>query len=196
MPSRQSLEALRLPLAVLLLVGVAALYWSGSRPSEAAAPAVAAGPVEGEVLGGAADSTPTALPTIAATPSPPPTPVATPVPTPPPGPFDAQVAVCLRIDGAECQDEVRRVLPRGADAVVALVHFENAWPGDVIEAVLHGPDGPVAGGPFALDGGGTGYYYATFSVADLPGGRYEVVATRNADEVASAAFRKRGQGGG
>jgi hypothetical protein len=192
LPSRETLEAWRLPLAALLLLVVGILYWSaGSRGGDdSPRGAVAAGPVQGEVLGPEpASPVPTLAPPTA---TPIPTPDPTPAPTPPPGPFDAQVHVCQELSGAECHGEVHRFLPRDAQRIVALVLFTNAWPGDVIEATLVGPEGALAGGPFALDGGGTGYYYATFDVASLPGGRYEVVATRNADEVASTDFLMRG----
>lgn len=195
MPTTPSFETLRLPIALALVAIVALVVVTRPGSDETA---VQASPTPGVMAvdgGGAVASPdegtqagePTAAPTPEATPEPTPrpTPVPTPVPTPAPaGSFSAQVLACGSIDGPRCEGELDR-LPRDVNRFVALVRFERASAGDVIEAVLSGPGGTVSGGPYALQGSGDGYYYTEMHISGLGDGTYTLTAFRNGTAVAS-----------
>ena len=70
------------------------------------------------------------------------------------------------------------------------MRFTDASAGDAIAVVLDGPGGTIAGGPYTLGGGGDGYYYSTFNLGGMPGGEYQLIATRNGSEVAETTFRR------
>lgn len=157
------------------------------------------GVVVGEPGGGVVASSPqtpepiaTAAPVSTPAPSPTavPTPAPTPVPTPPPDDnFVAEIFACRSISGAECNDRIRR-LDEDDDTFVALVLFDNAVEGDVINAILDGAAGPLEGGAYQLRGSGRGYYYSTFAVSGLPEGDYTLTAIRNGQAVAQTEIEK------
>lgn len=202
--SPPTLEQLRLPAALILLVAAVVFFLQlgddGRQPDPS--PSVVAGDPAGAVTSTAASPQPTAspaptplptltlAPTVAPTPSPQP---ATPQPTPAPDPgnFAAEVLVCRSISGSTCQDRLRNVGPK-VSSVVALVRFTDANAGDRINAIVSGPSGTFEGGAYALQGGGDGYYYSTFSTGGLAPGEYTVTATRNGEPVATTRFNRRG----
>lgn len=124
--------------------------------------------------------------------TPSPTPVATPPPTPSPtiapavDGFSAVVAACARVSSGTCQGQLTTL--DGATRFVALVSFSAARQGDTIEAVLEGPSGPLRSGPYALQGGGSGYYYAEFALPSLTPGTYTLTALRNGSTVAQTTL--------
>jgi len=186
--SRSTFERLRLPAAVVLIAVAAFVLWpraDATQPTTIAAsptPNPMVGEPGGVVLLPSAAPMPTPIPTVTAAPT------STPVV---PDTFSAEVFACRSISGAQCNDEIRR-LRRNASSLTALVLFTDARAGDAIDVTLSGPGVAVAGGAYALEGDGDGYYYATFRVTDLPRGEYTLTASRNGVEVATTDFIKRG----
>jgi hypothetical protein len=191
MPSRSTLEALRLPVALVLLAVALAILLprigtgtdSAGGPSPPAATAtpvpVALGGLSGEV----------ASPTPSPSPSPTPSPTPEPTPTPQNGASaGVELLACRRIDGARCRDELDDLERNGR--FTALVRFDAAHAGDTVEVVLRGPAGDVSGGPYTLDGSGEGYYYATFTAGGLPEGTYTLVALWNDSEAAALTLER------
>lgn len=199
--SRSTLEQLRLPAALLLLViGGFVFFPRGDGDVEPTPqPSVIVGEPGGEVLPPSEEPEPTPVPTPIPTLTPVPTPTpapATPEPEPTPPPvaadgFSAEVLVCRSISGSSCNQQVT-TLPPNVPNFTALVRFTGARAGDTINAVVTGPAGTYPGGPYTLQGGGTGYYYSIFQAGNLPPGDYVVTATRNGGEVATTSFRKVG----
>ncbi|MCA1569460.1 MAG: hypothetical protein LC798_03895 [Chloroflexi bacterium] len=206
--SGSTFEQLRLPAALLLIVIAAFVFWprgdgQASSVQATPTPTVVAGQPGGQVVAPTVEPPPpTPIPTLSSPPSAAPTPVATPVatadPTPVPEPpaaaqdgFTAELLVCQSISGATCNGQLANV-PPNVGSVTALVRFTGANGGDVINAILRGPSGTFDGGIYSLQGGGDGYYYATFGMQGLEPGDYIVTATRNGDEVATTGFAKRG----
>lgn len=205
--SRETLETLRLPAAILLLVVVAFVFFPRGDDGNAAStaspePSVIVGQPGGEVLTPAPQPTatpePTLKPTPAPTPAPTPTPEPTPEPTPTPTPqpatadgFSAEVLACRSISGSSCNGQLG-TLPASASTFTALVRFSDANGGDTMNAVLDGPSGRIDGFPYTLQGGGDGYYYSQFQAGNLPGGTYTLTALRNGEPVATTTFRKAG----
>jgi hypothetical protein len=188
MPSRSQLEALRLPVALVLLVvtGFVLLPRFGAEsaetvPTAPASPSIVVGDLSGAVVPDQT-STPTPIPTASPTRTASPTPTAAPTPTPRPATAaGVELLACRRISGARCDREIDDLDRNGR--FTALVRFDDARAGDTVEVVLEGPSGSVTGGPYTLDGGGEGYYYATFSAGDLPSGAYTLVALWNGVEA-------------
>lgn len=197
--SRSTLELIRWPLAIgLLLVAAFVLFpRGGDDPSADASPTPSV--ILGEVGGGLLTPSPAATPSAVATPIPTLSPVATPQPTPgataTPVPqadgFTAEVLACRSISGSECDGQLG-TLPAEAGAFTALVRFTDANAGDQMNAVLDGPSGTTAGFPYSLQGGGDGYYYSQFQAGDLPAGDYTLTATRNGEPVAVTTFTRGG----
>lgn len=196
---RDQLERLRLP-AVLLLVAVAAIVFWPRGPAEPAVVEATPTPhvVVGEPGGGLlASPTPTAAPRAIPTPTPPdPSPTPTPTEEPPEQPvaadgFTAQVLACRSISGSACNGQLGE-LPPNAGSFTALVLFTDASAGDQLNAILDGPAGTITGTPYALGGGGDGYFWSQFQIGALPAGDYVVTATRNRTPVGTTAFRKLG----
>jgi len=197
--SRSTLELIRWPLAIgLLLIAAFILVPRGGDDASADAsptPSV----ILGEVGGGLLTPSPAATPSAVATPIPTLSPVATPQPTPgataTPVPqadgFTAEVLACRSISGSECDGQLG-TLPADAGAFTALVRFTDANAGDQMNAVLDGPSGTIAGFPYSLQGGGDGYYYSQFQAGDLPAGDYTLTATRNGEPVAVTTFTRGG----
>lgn len=204
--SRETLEQLRLPAGILLLLVVAFILFprgDGEGAEASPAPPVIAGEPGGVVVTPSEAPTPeatpirTPVPTLSpvATPSPTPEPTEepTPAPTDPPPAadgFGAEILACRSISGSTCNGEFS-TLPPSAASFVALVRFTDANAGDTMNAVLTGPAGTISGGPYTLQGGGDGYYYSQFQ-ANLPAGDYVLTATRNGSEVAVTSFRRAG----
>jgi hypothetical protein len=196
--SRDTFDRLRVPIALGVVLMLLAGYLF-LRRAEADSTALDPGPsiVVGEPGGGVV--TPSPSPTLAPTPrpaassTPSATPAATPTPTaiPPEEEFVAEVMACRTIDGPECIDEINRLRERD-ETFVALVLFDNLREGDVINAILDGPSGPIEGGPYAPAGSGRGWYYSTIPVAGIPDGRYTLTALRNGEPVARIELRKDG----
>jgi hypothetical protein len=198
--SRETLETLRLPAAILLLVIAAFVLFprgdggsSEATPTPVPAASVVAGQPGGEVVTPAPSPTP--VPTVAPTPTPEPTEEPTPEPTPepsqpPPQPdgFTAEVLACRSISGSTCNDQLG-TLPASASSFTALVRFTDADAGDTMNVVLDGPSGRIDGFPYSLQGGGDGYYYSQFQSGGLPGGRYTLTALRTGEPVATTSFR-------
>ena len=210
--SRETLERVRLPAGILLLAIVAFLIFprGDDGASEATpSPSVIAGQPGGEVITPEPAATDTPAPTDTPTPEPTeepteeptpepteePTPEPTPVPPPPPPPqndgFTAEVLACSSISGSTCNGQLG-TLPANAGTFTALVRFTDANAGDVMNVVLDGPSGRIDGFPYALQGGGDGYYYSQFQAGGLPSGQYTVTALRNGEPVATTIFRKGG----
>jgi hypothetical protein len=200
--SRRTFEQLRIPAGLLLLVIVGFVFFprgDDAEPGTSPQPSVIVGEPGGEVLPPAEEPEPTPAPTPipTLTPVPTPTPVPpTPQPDPTPPPvtadgFSAEVLVCRSISGSTYNQQVTN-LPPNASNFTALVRFTGARAGDTINAVVTGPAGTYPGGPYTLQGGGTGYYYSIFQAGNLPPGDYLVTATRNGGEVATTRFRKVG----
>lgn len=193
--SSETFDRLRVPLAL----GVALLLLAGYLFLQRAdADSLAADPTPSIVVGipGGGVVTPSPAPTIPPTASPTaeptlaPTASPTAAPTPvPEEPFIADVMACRSITGAVCNDQISRLRDRD-ETFVALVIFDNVRAGDVMNAILDGPSGPLEGGSYALPGSGRGYYYSTFVVAGLPEGQYTLTALRNGQPVASTELRK------
>ena len=192
------LEGLRTPVALVLLLILGIVIWPRGAASPTAgnaspSPGVIAGEPGGEVV----DATPTAAPptpiptaTAAATPEPTAPPTAEPPPAAQDG-FSADVLACRSVNGSECNDRLG-TLPSDAASFTALFLFSDARAGDQLNAVLDGPSGTIAGSPYALPGGGDGYFWAEFQVGGLPSGEYVVTALRNGEEVATTGFLKDG----
>lgn len=197
--SRSTFEQLRLPVALVLIALAAFILWprgSGEASSVdvTPSPTVIAGQPGGEVVQPTAVPPPaTPIPTISAAPSSDPTPTPAPTATQASAEdgFTAEVLVCRSISGSSCNDELNNVPPT-VTSVTALVRFTDANGGDAINAILRGPGGTFDGGAYSLQGGGDGYYYATFGIQNLEAGDYTVTATRNGDDVAATGFQKRG----
>lgn len=187
-------ERVRFPAALVLILVVGFVLWprDGSEPTAGVtepSPTVVVGEPGGEVIATEAPTS-TPIPTV--------TPAATSAPTsapteqpPPPDTFTAEVLVCRSISGSTCNDQVSN-LPPNVAAFTTLVRFTDAIAGDTLNAVLNGPGGTLAGSPYALQGGGDGYFWAQFQAGSLPSGDYVVTATRNGEEVATTGFRKVG----
>lgn len=205
---RTTLEQLRLPIALVLLVIAGFLFFPrGGAPSPASGDAtpsasVIVGELEGEVLptdevsdapaaSEAATTEPTPDPTPEPTPQPTPEPTPAPTPAPATGGGGFQVAACRSISGSTCNGPLG-TLPAGANQFTALVTFRAANAGDTLNVILTGPAGTIPGGAYTLQGSGRGYYYSTFQAGNLPGGTYTLTATRNGAEVAVTTFSKAG----
>lgn len=196
--SSETVDRLRIPIAlgivVLLVAGWLMLRRTETGSSDASPSIVVGVPGGGLVTASASPSaTPSPTPAPVATASPAPTPTLTPAPTPA-EPFVAEVKACRSISGDDCNGEIER-LRRDDDTFVALVLFDNATAGDVMNVILDGPSGPVEGGAYALQGSGRGYYYSTFVVSGLPEGDYTLRGIRNGEEVARTQLRKTARGG-
>lgn len=201
--SRELLERLRLPIGLLLLLIVLFVLWprDGSDPEAAAdatsAPSVVAGAPGGEIFTPQPTPSPTPSPEPTAEPTPEPTPTETEEPTAEPTPiaasdgFTAEVLACRSISGSSCNGQLG-TLPAGASSFTALVRFTDANAGDVMNAILTGPAGTIAGAGYALQGSGDGYYYSVFQAGNLPAGDYTLTATRNGADVAATGFSKSG----
>ncbi len=194
--SSQTFERLRVPIVLGLVLMLIAGYLLLRRvDADSGAPGPTSTIVVGVPGGGVVPVSPTESASPSVEPSPTATPSAAPTPTIAPTAlpedFVANVLACRSISGAECNDEIDRL--RGDDETfVALVLFDNARAGDVLNVILDGPSGPVEGGAYALPGSGRGYYYSTFAVAGLPPGEYTLTALHNGDEVARTGLRKSG----
>ena len=193
--SSVTFDRLRLPIALgvglMLLAGYLFLQRA---EADSTADAPGASIIVGEPGGGVVTPAPTPTPSpspVSAPATPTATPTASPVPTPipPEEEFVARVMACERISGDECNDEIRRLRDRD-DTFVALVLFDNARKGDVMNVILDGPSGPIEGGAYALTGSGRGYYYSTIPVSGIPDGQYTLTATRNDEPVARIELRK------
>lgn len=198
--SRSTFEQLRLPAALLLIAIAGFVFWprgDGELSSVGATPSrsLIVEQPDGEVVPPSIVPSPaTPIPTVSAAPSSEPatpTPASTATQAPAEDGFTAEVLVCGSISGSSCNDELDNV-PPNVNSVTALVRFTDANGGDAINAILRGPGGTFDGGAYSLQGGGDGYYYATFGIQNLEAGDYTVTATRNGDEIAIAAFQKRG----
>jgi hypothetical protein len=180
-------EQLRIPVALVLIIIAAFIFLprGGEEPAALSAtpsPTIVVGEPGGAVVA-TEQPTPTAAPTPSQTTTP--TPTATPQP---PDTFAARVFACMALSGSDCRGQFDR-LPKRARSFTALVTFTDARAGDTISVALSGPGGTRAGGPYTLQGGGNGYYYATFSTRGLSKGEYVLTATRNGSDVATATFR-------
>ena len=196
--SARKLERLRTPVALVLLLILGMVAW----PRAAASPAagnpspprgVVAGEPGGEVVAATTSPTPHS-PIPAATAPGTPAPTTAPTEEPPARAadgFSADVLACRSISGTTCNGQLG-TLPPTAASFTALVRFSDAGAGDQLNAVLDGPSGTIAGSPYALQGGGDGYFWAEFQVGGLPGGEYVVTALRNGEEVATTGFVKEG----
>ena len=135
---------------------------------------------------------PLVLSTPTAPPSPTPSPTQTPTVTAPPDPFAggfaAEVLACRSLQGDRCSGRIDQV--RSGGSFTALMRFENISVGDAVAITLAGP-ATYGGAPYAMQGGGDGYYYSEFSLGGAPGGDYQLIATRNGAEVASTTIRVR-----
>ena len=187
-------EQLRIPIAIVLVLTAALIFWPRGDDSEPAAdnespsPSIFVGQPGGEVLQSSAPASATPAPTL----TPAATPTAAPTPTPltadQPG-FSAEVLACQSISGDACNGQLG-TLPAGAGSFTALVRFTDASAGDTFNAVLNGPSGTIPGGPYTLQGGGDGYYYSTFTAGNLPPGDYTLTAVRNGQDVATTTFTR------
>lgn len=131
----------------------------------------------------------TATPVLAASPTAAPTATPTATPADPfAGGFAAEVLACRSLKGDRCNDRIDDV--RSGGSFTALMRFENISAGDAVAITLAGP-ATYGGAPYAMQGGGDGYYYSEFSLGGAPGGEYELIATRNGAEVASTTIRVR-----
>ncbi len=156
--SSETFDRLRLPIALgvglMLLAGYLFLQRADAdSASLGPSPSV----VVGEPGGGVVTPAPTPTPSATASPVPAATLTATPAETPAPTPippeeeFTARVLACESISGAECNDEIRRLRDRD-DTFVALVLFDNARRGDVMNVIFDGPTGPIEGGAVRASG--------------------------------------------
>jgi hypothetical protein len=201
--SRSTLELIRWPLAIgLLLVAAFILFPRGDDDASADAtptPSVILGDVGGGLLTPSPEASPppdaTPIPTLSPAPTPEPTrestPEASPTPVPQADGFTAEVLACASISGSECNGQLG-TLPADAGAFTALVRFTDANAGDEMNAIVDGPSGTINGFPYNLQGGGDGYYYAQFQAGGLPAGEYTLTATRNGEPVAVTTFTKAG----
>jgi hypothetical protein len=186
-------EQLRIPVAIVLLLAAAVIFWPRGGDEEPAADlatpsaSVVVGQPGGEVLQSSAPAA-TPVPTATAVVTPSPTPTGTPATADQPG-FSAEILACQSISGSVCNGQLG-TLPAGAGSFTALVRFTDASAGDTFNAVLSGPSGTVPGGPYTLQGGGDGYYYSTFTAGNLPPGDYTLTAVRNGADVATTSFTR------
>jgi hypothetical protein len=197
--SRSTLEWIRWPVAIgLLLIAAFVLFPRGDDDASADAtptPSV----ILGEVGGGLITPSPepsevpeaTPMPTLSPAPTPDPTPEVTATPAPQVDGFTAEVLACRSISGSTCNGQLG-TLPAGAASFTALVRFTDANAGDAMNAILDGPSGTIAGFPYSLQGGGDGHYYSQFQASGLPAGDYTLTATRNGEPVAVTTFSKAG----
>lgn len=197
--SNETFERLRLPIAVGVAVLLLAGYLILRRVDGGSGDATPSATIVVGIPGGGVVETPTLSPSPTPSPSPTATLVVTEAPTPTPTPppqadFVADVLACRSISGSECNDEIRR-LDEDDDTFVALLLFDNANAGDVMNVILDGADGPVEGGAYALPGSGRGWYYSTFVVAGLAPGDYTLTGTRNGQEIAQTELRVSGGDG-
>lgn len=197
--SRSTLEMIRWPVAVgLLLVAAFVLWPRGTDDASAEAspmPSVVLGEVGGGILTPSPEASPppetTPIPTLSPAATPEPTPEATATAVPQADGFTAEVLACRSISGSACNEQLG-TLPADASTFTALVRFTDANAGDQMNAVLDGPSGTIAGFPYSLQGGGDGYYYSQFQAGSLPAGQYTLTATRNGEPVAVTSFTKAG----
>ena len=206
--SRTTLELIRWPIAIgLLLIAAFILFPRGDDDASADAtpsPSVVLGEVGGGILTPSPEASApppeaTPIPTLspAATPEPTPEPTRAPTPEPTATPvpqadgFTAEVLACRSISGSTCNDQLG-TLPAGAASFTALVRFTDANAGDEMNAILDGPSGTIGGFPYNLQGSGDGYYYSQFQAGGLPAGQYTLTATRNGHPVAITTFTKGG----
>lgn len=197
--SRSTLEMIRWPVAVgLLLVAAFVLWPRGTDDASAEAspmPSVVLGEVGGGILTPSPEASPppetTPIPTLSPAATPEPTPEATATAVPQADGFTAEVLACRSISGSACNEQLG-TLPADAGTFTALVRFTDANAGDQMNAVLDGPSGTIAGFPYSLQGGGDGYYYSQFQAGSLPAGQYTLTATRNGEPVAVTSFTKAG----
>jgi hypothetical protein len=193
--SEPTFEQLRIPAALILIIVVLFAYLPRGGADDPASADAVSGPSSSPTAGqpgGAVTATPPGTPIPSATPAPTPAPTATPEPTATlmaDTGFEAEVLACRSISGSNCNGELATV-PADVAILTALVRFSDASAGDAIAVVLDGPTGTIAGGPYTLGGGGDGYYYSTFNLGGLPGGEYQLIATRNGSEVAETTFRR------
>jgi hypothetical protein len=186
-------EQLRIPVAIVLVLAAAIIFWPRGGDDEPAADvetpsaSVVVGQPGGEVLQSSAPAA-TPLPTATSVATPSPTPTATPATADQPG-LSAEVLACQSISGDVCNGQLG-TLPPGAGSFTALVRFTDASAGDTFNAVLSGPSGTIPGGPYTLQGGGDGYYYSTFTAGNLPPGDYTLTAVRNGADVATTTFTR------
>jgi hypothetical protein len=186
-------EQLRIPVAIVLVLAAAVIFWPRGGDEEPAADlatpsaSVVVGQPGGEVLQSSAPAA-TPVPTATAVVTPSPTPTGTPATADQPG-FSAEILACQSISGSVCNGQLG-TLPAGAGSFTALVRFTDASAGDTFNAVLSGPSGTVPGGPYTLQGGGDGYYYSTFTAGNLPPGDYTLTAVRNGADVATTSFTR------
>ena len=186
-------EQLRIPVAIVLVLAAAIIFWPRGGDEEPAADlatpsaSVVVGQPGGEVLQSSAPAA-TPVPTASAVVTPTPTPTATPATAAQPG-FSAEILACQSISGDVCNGQLG-TLPAGAGSFTALVRFTDASAGDTFNAVLSGPSGTIPGGPYTLGGGGDGYYYSTFTAGNLPPGDYTLTAVRNGADVATTTFTR------
>lgn len=192
---RETVDRLRVPIAlglgVLVLLAGYLLLRRADGDSVAVQPtaSIVVGEPGGGVVSPSASPSPTVAPTVAPVLTPAPTPSPSPTPVPPPESFTADVLACRSIDGPECEGQLRE-LDSDDGQFVALVLFDNAVSGDVMNVVLSGPGGTLEGGAYALPGSGRGYYYSTIPVAGLASGQYTLTALRNGAAVATTDLRK------
>lgn len=197
--SRSTLEMIRWPVAIGLLLIAAFVVWPRGTDDPSADASPMPSVVLGEVGGGILTPSPEASRTPQTTPIPTPSRAATPEPTPEatvtPLPqqdgFTAEVFACRSISGSTCNGQLG-TLPSDAASFTALVRFTDANAGDAMNAILDGPSGTIAGFPYNLQGGGDGYYYSQFQAGALPAGQYTLTATRNGEPVAVTTFSKAG----
>ena len=201
--SRTTLEWIRWPVAVgLILIAAFVLFPRGDDDASADAtptPSVILGEVGGGLLTPSAEPSdppeatpiPTLSPAATPAPTPTPTPDSTAIPVPQEDGFTAEVLACSSISGSTCNGQLG-TLPAGAASFTALVRFTDANAGDEMNAILDGPSGTIAGFPYNLQGGGDGYYYSQFQAGGLPAGEYTLTATRNGEAVAVTTFSKAG----
>jgi len=197
--SRTTLELIRWPVAIgLLLIAAFILFPRGDDDASAdatATPSVILGEVGGEILTPSPEATmppePTPIPTLRPVATPSPTPDATATPVPQEDGFTAEVLACRSISGSECNGQLG-TLPADAGAFTALVRFTDANAGDEMNAILDGPSGTIDGFAYNLQGSGDGYYYTQFQAGGLPAGDYTLTATRNGEPVAVTSFTKAG----
>lgn len=188
-----ALSRYRWPLAAALVILAVVLLWPRSpgdtvmTPSPR--PSIVVGDVGGDVVSPSPSVAATPIPTVSVSATPTAAPTATPQPAN--DGFAAEVLACRSISGDRCNDQLGTLRPN-AGSFTALVRFTQANAGDVINALLDGPSGRIDGFPYALQGGGDGYYYSEFQAGGLPAGDYTLTATRNGEVVATTSFRKVG----
>ena len=148
--SRTTLEWIRWPVAVgLILIAAFVLFPRGDDDASADAtptPSVILGEVGGGLLTPSAEPSdppeatpiPTLSPAATPAPTPTPTPDSTATPVPQEDGFTAEVLACSSISGSTCNGQLG-TLPAGAASFTALVRFTDANAGDEMNAILDGP---------------------------------------------------------